>query len=112
MPERRLRFYNSAILYGANGQEKQRYHKVHLVPFGEYIPLEPVLGFLRRFFPIGRFTHGQEKTLFTAQSRFQQKNVEVKFGVLICYEDIFPGLVRDFAKKGADFLINITNVRL
>src|SRR3989338_4149223 len=102
--EKGLRFYNSAILYSADGEEKKRTSKVHLVPFGEYVPFEKILGFIHHFFAIGHFSPGQEKTIFETPTRYQQKNIKAKFGVLICYEDIFPGLVRDFCKNGADFL--------
>ncbi len=107
--EEGLRFYNSAILFGADGEEKKRYNKVHLVPFGEYIPFDAVFGILRNLFHIGRFSPGNEKTVFLTETRYQPKNLKVRFGVLICYEDIFPGLVRDFVRGGADFLINMTN---
>lgn len=107
--DRGLRFYNSAILYNSDGEERARYNKVHLVPFGEFIPFEPVFGILRNFVHIGRFSHGKEKTIFEIKSRYQKTNIKAKFGVLICYEDIFPGLVRDFCQNGADFLINMTN---
>ena len=105
--EEGLRFYNSAIFYTAQGEEQKRYHKMHLVPFGEYVPLEPATSFIRNFFAIGRFTPGKEKTLFKLASR--SKPAIYTYGVLICYEDIFPLLVRDFAAEGADFLVNITN---
>jgi apolipoprotein N-acyltransferase len=107
--ERGLRFYNSAILFGPDGEEKKRYHKVHLVPFGEYIPLGPVLAWLRNFWAIGRFSPGDEQTIFSLQSQYQTPPVLARFGVLICYEDIFPGLVRKLRSRGADFLINMTN---
>ena len=107
--EKGLRFYNSAVLYGPDGEEHQRYSKVHLVPFGEYVPFERLIGFIRRFVQIGHFTPGQEKTIFTVVSRYQKIKLKANFAALICYEDIFPGLVRDFCNQGADFLINMTN---
>lgn len=105
--EEGLKFYNSAIFYGAAGEELGRYRKVHLVPFGEYIPWDQALGFLRNFFAIGHFSPGREKTILKLNLR--SSNVTANFGVLICFEDIFPGLVRDFCKGGADFIVNITN---
>jgi apolipoprotein N-acyltransferase len=107
--EEGLRFFNSGILYGPNGEERKRYSKKHLVPFGEYIPLEPVLGFIRHFVTIGHFTAGSEWTVFELRSLNQAKPIRAKFATLICYEDIFPGLVRSFCQNGADFLVNITN---
>ena len=107
--EKGLRFYNSAVFYGPDGEERQRYSKVHLVPFGEYLPFERLIGFIRRFVQIGHFTPGQEKTIFTMVTRTQKVNIKAKFAALICYEDIFPGLVRDFCNRGADFLVNMTN---
>ncbi len=104
-----LRFYNSAVHFGSDGEEKKRYHKLHLVPFGEYVPFEPVFGFIRNFYAIGRFSHGTEPTIFTTESRYQEPSIRAKFAVMICYEDIFPGLVRGFRRAGADFLINMTN---
>ncbi|OGW80729.1 MAG: apolipoprotein N-acyltransferase [Omnitrophica bacterium RIFCSPHIGHO2_02_FULL_51_18] len=107
--ERGLQFYNTAILFGPDGEERKRYHKVHLVPFGEFVPFEPALGFLRKFFAIGHFSAGNEKTIFETQTRTQNPNRKFKFAALICYEDIFPGLVREFCLAGADFLVNVTN---
>ena len=104
-----LKFFNSAVLYGVGGEEKKRYHKVHLVPFGEYIPFEPLLGALRKFVEIGHFSAGDERTIFVAESHHQPSPVKARFAVLICFEDIFPGLVRDFSSRGVDFLVNITN---
>ena len=108
--EEGLKLHNSAILYAPDGQERRRYHKMQLVPFGEYVPFEAVFGFIRQFVAIGHFSPGATPVIFETQSRFQERNIKVRFGVLICYEDIFPGLVRRFcAPDGADFLVNITN---
>jgi apolipoprotein N-acyltransferase len=105
--EEGLRFYNSEVFYNAAGEEAGKYHKIHLVPFAEYIPWETAFGFLRNFFGIGHFSAGKEKTIFKVKSRTE--NISANFGVLICFEDIFPGLVRDFCLRGADFMVNITN---
>ena len=70
--------------------------------FGEFIPFEKYLPRLRSFLPItGNFLAGGEYTLFKLKG--------AAFGVLICFEDIFPGMVRRFVKEGADFMVNITN---
>lgn len=107
--EEGIHFFNSAVFYSPSGEEAGRYHKLHLVPFGEYVPLETLIGFLRNMVAVGHFTPGTQHTLFTVFSRYQELKVKVKFGTLICFEDIFPGLVREFKRKGADFLVNITN---
>ena len=107
--EKDLHFYNSAVLYGPNGEEVKRYHKAHLVPFGEYIPFEGLLGILRSWVEIGHFTAGGEATVFSMLSQYAPVRIAAKFSVLICYEDIFPELVRERCKRGADFLVNITN---
>ena len=108
--EKGLRFYNSAVLYGPSGEEIKRYSKIHLVPFGEYVPFELALSLIRNFVQIGHFTAGEERTVFTMATRYQKINIKAKFAALLCYEDIFPGLVREFCNGGADFLINMTNV--
>lgn len=94
-------FYNSALLLSGQGKLLQRYDKLHLVPFGEYIPLRKKLRFLESLVPIGDFTAGNQYTLFSLG--------KLKFAVLICFEDLFPDLARSFSKNGADFLVNITN---
>lgn len=100
------RHYNSAYLVSEKGEILARHDKLHLVPFGEYVPFSRIFGFVRRFEEIGDFYPGEEYTLFDISKK---KAGEFKFGVLICYEDIFPELVREFAKKGAQFMTVITN---
>ena len=104
-----LKFYNSAVLFGPTGEEVKRYGKMHLVPFGEYMPLEPLLGFVRNFFHVPHFSPGKERVIFESRSHSSHMVTTSRFGVLICFEDLFPGTVRSFCREGADFLLNITN---
>jgi len=100
-------YYNSALLISAGPELLARYDKLHLVPFGEYIPLRKILSFLETVVPIGDFSSGKEYTVFTLPTAYHL--VPTKFSVLICFEDLFPDLSREFVKRGAGFLINITN---
>jgi apolipoprotein N-acyltransferase len=98
--ERRL--YNTAFLLDRQGDLAGRYDKRHLVPFGEYVPLQPLFFFLDKLVVgIGDFGRGREATLLPLEG--------ARFGVTICYEVIFPAEVREFARRGAQFLVNITN---
>jgi len=100
-------YYNSAFLIPAQGSQLFSYDKLHLVPFGEYIPLKRFFNFLETVVPIGEFSPGQEYAVFTLNDKYGQ--LLAKFSVLICFEDLFPQLSRQFARRGADFLVNITN---
>jgi apolipoprotein N-acyltransferase len=115
-PDRRPYLLNSAYLLGPDGALLGRYDKHHLVPFGEYIPLKSsLLFFLDKLVEgIGDFEAGPGATILS----FTPKSLgggnpsgarPVKFGVVICYEVIFPDLVRRFAVNGAEFLVTITN---
>jgi apolipoprotein N-acyltransferase len=103
-PARALRYYNSAFLVRPDGRRDGRYDKIHLVPFGEYVPFRRLLPFLSRVatgIASGDFTPGDQPVIFRIDGR--------RFGALICYEGIFPGLSRDLVNRGADLLVNITN---
>jgi apolipoprotein N-acyltransferase len=94
--------YNSAYLASPSGQIIGKYDKIHLVPFGEYVPLSDLLSFIGSLGEgIGDFKSGQEVFNFSLP--------QGKFGVLICFEIIFPELCRRFVKQGAEFLVTITN---
>lgn len=98
--------YNSAYLIGRDGEIKGRYDKLFLVPFGEYVPLKPLLGWLEplaRSLGVSDFRAGHEFTIFRLM------NEELPFGVLICFEDTFPQLARNFVRRGSRFLVVITN---
>lgn len=95
-------YTNSALLLDKNGIITYSYDKIHLVPFGEYIPLKRVLFFLETLGAgVGDYIPGESYR--KAVTPFGS------FGTLICYEIVFPGLVRKFYAKGGDFIVTITN---
>jgi apolipoprotein N-acyltransferase len=99
-PERR----NSAYLIpaGRDGVRHQRYDKIRLLPFGEYLPLKETLPWEAiDIADVGGYAAGGEFTVFEISG--------VRFAVTICWENIFPDLVRQFVRNGARFIINITN---
>ena len=97
-----VKTFNSAVLVGEDGSVKGKYDKIHLVPFGEVIPFETVIPLLRRVdFGEADFATGEERLVFELP--------EARFSVAICFESIFPRLVRQFADGGAELLVNITN---
>jgi len=84
------------------------YSKRHLVPFGEYVPLRPVLGWLNKIVPIGDsdFSPGESAQSLLVKLRGQPTTL----GPLICYEDTFPSLARNSTLAGAEFLVVLTNM--
>ncbi len=98
----KVKHYNSAYLASPSGEIVGKYDKIHLVPFGEYIPMQNLLFFIGSLGEgIGDFHSGKEIYNFSLP--------QGKFGVLICFEIIFSDLCRRFVKKGANFLVTITN---
>jgi apolipoprotein N-acyltransferase len=94
--------FNSASLINPSGEWVGRYDKIHLVPFGEYVPFKRFLGFAGGLTKeVGDFTAGATRLPLEAGDQ--------KLGVFICYESIFPDEVRRFAKSGAQVLVNISN---
>ncbi|MFO0773625.1 MAG: apolipoprotein N-acyltransferase [Nitrospiraceae bacterium] len=119
-PDGRPYLLNSAYLLSSQGKMLGRYDKQHLVPFGEYIPLHnSLLWFLDKLVEgIGDFEAGTQPTVLPVPQRIQRPSESRgkatpqgrgEFGVVICYEIIFPDLVRQFALNGADFMTTITN---
>lgn len=98
----KIRYFNSAFLMDPAGRITGRYDKVHLVPFGEYVPLRKILPFLEPVASrIGEFHPGEKLSPLSIGA--------AKAGVLICFEAIFPSLSRQLARDGASFIVNLTN---
>lgn len=96
------RFQNRAYLVNASALLEGVYAKQHLVPFGEYVPLKKLLFFVSRLVQAaGDFVPGDDPSPLILGRQ--------PFGVLICYEDIFPELARAAVERGATALINLTN---
>ncbi len=94
--------FNSALVVDPNGRAIGRYDKIHLVPFGEYVPMQRWLFFASKLTrEVGDFARGTERKAFDLDG--------LKAGVFICYESIFPDEVRQFADNGAQVLINISD---
>jgi apolipoprotein N-acyltransferase len=97
-------FYNSSFLISPEGRLVNRYRKRSLVIFGEYIPLIRWIPFFKWFTPIeGGFTSGDRAV------PFKLPDLNAKTSVLICFEDVFPHLVREYPESDTDFLVNLTN---
>jgi len=95
--------FNTALLLTEHGQRQQSYRKMHLVPFGEYLPLRPIFaGFVGQLVP-GDFTPGREYTVL------ELPEPAVKLAALVCFEDTLGDLTRRFVQNGAQVLVNITN---
>jgi len=103
-PSRRI--WVGAKMLSPAGEVAFRYHKMRLVPFGEYTPFESVLSLGGRFTArvvqaVGTFTAGTEHSVGAVDGH--------RLSALICYEAIFPDLVREFTSRGSELLVNITN---
>jgi len=96
---------NSALYFDEKGYEVDRYSKLRLVPFGEYIPFLSIIG---KFYPIANFAPGAGMVIFEQALR-GAKEGKAFFSVLICFEDTFPDLSRKLVNLGANLLINMTN---
>ncbi len=94
--------YNGAVLITPQKGITQEYKKIHLVPFGEHIPFDRYIPLFRKIdLGEGDYAPGDEYTVFATD--------RVKFSCLICFESIFPEISREFVKRGARLLANITN---
>jgi len=120
------RVYNSSAVFYPDGSEPGRYDKVHLVPFGEFVPfrfgrLRPLYFWLNSLMPFSGPDGTYEYSTFHGDGfhRFEMKPTSIpdetfRFGIPICYEDVMPYVSREFVagdpeRKGVDFLLNISN---
>ena len=94
--------FNSAALVSPSGDWTERYDKVHLVPFGEYLPFPRLFAFAGGLTKeVGEFSSGESRAPLYAGG--------TRLGVFICYESVFPGEVRQFANQGAQVFVNLSN---
>jgi len=94
--------FNSAALVSPAGEWTARYDKVHLVPFGEYLPFPRLFAFAGGLTKeVGEFGTGESRAPLDAG--------DTRLGVFICYESVFPDEVRQFANNGAQVLVNLSN---
>ena len=99
--------YNSAVFTNPDGSVQGRYDKIHLVPFGEYIPYRSAFFFAPKLtHQLSDLTPGRERKVFTASGTDGQSHT---FGVFICYESVFADEIRRFALNGAQVLVNLSD---
>lgn len=94
--------YNSVALLSPEGELVSQYDKIHLVPFGEYVPYASLFFFVDKISTeAGNFKAGKRVVVPAFGSG--------KLGAFVCYEAVVPDLVRQFAKSGAQVFVNVTN---
>ena len=94
--------YNAASVFAPDGALLGRYAKIHLVPWGEYVPFAKFFRFAHGLTRnAGRFTHGWKRTVFRLNRHH--------YGIFICYESIFADEIRQFVVNGAEVLVNISD---
>ena len=97
-----MTLFNSAYLLSPQGEQEAKYDKVHLVPYGEYVPLRRLFPFISKLVQgVGDFGTGKGYVPLAMDGR--------QIGILICYEGIFAEAGRTYRRNGAELLVNITN---
>jgi apolipoprotein N-acyltransferase len=96
------RIYNSAEVVTQDGHFAGRYDKIHLVPFGEYVPFRKLLFFVKQITQtLTDMSTGTERKVFTVGGH--------RYGIFICYESVFGDEIRQFARNGAEVFVNISD---
>jgi apolipoprotein N-acyltransferase len=94
--------YNRASFIRPDGTFDGHYDKMHLVPFGEYVPFKQFFFFAKNLLnEVGTFDPGQHRQVFSINGH--------RYGVFICYESVFADEIRQYPALGADVLVNISN---
>jgi apolipoprotein N-acyltransferase len=100
-------YYNSASVIAADGQFLGRYDKIHLVPFGEYIPFRQLFFFVHQLTDqLSDIGNGTNRRSFAITSADGQTH---RYGIFICYESVFGDEVRQFVRAGSEVLVNISD---
>jgi apolipoprotein N-acyltransferase len=95
--------YNQAVSFDADGDVRDVYRKTHLVPYGEYIPLKPLVGWISALEQISYELEPGERVHTLASPGLP------RIGTPICFENSFPGLDRQLVRQGAQLLVVLTN---
>ncbi len=99
---RGVNVYDSAMLVDGGGSYSGRYDKIHLVPWGEYVPFKAVFSFAEKLTEgVGNMDAGHDRTVFHTGGH--------SYGIFICYESIFGDEVREFVNHGAEVLVNLSD---
>lgn len=94
--------YNSALIFSSQGQQIGRYDKIHLVPFGEYIPFQNLLAFAHSLTGrISSMSAGEVRKIFRLDGH--------RYGIFICYEAVFADEIRQFARLGGEVFVNVSD---
>ncbi len=94
--------YNSADFIRPDGSFAGRYDKMHLVPFGEYTPYKSLFAFAGKLLQgVGDLDPGKQRSVFATEGH--------RIGIFICYESVFSDEIRQYARMGADVLVNISD---
>jgi apolipoprotein N-acyltransferase len=97
----------SAMVFNAQGSEVGRFDKIHLVPWGEYVPYPQIFFFAKKLTGrVAHFTPGTVRSVFRLQTADGQTH---KYGIFICYESVFADEVRLFAKSSAEVFVNVSD---
>lgn len=106
------KYYNSALLLNPEQKIIWEHHKIHLVPFGEFIPFRNLVNFINYFQTYEDITAGEkifQPAKIVLKPNSEKTLNELKLGVTICSENFFPEISQRWAKNGADIIVNITN---
>jgi apolipoprotein N-acyltransferase len=102
-----LHYFNSGMVFDQNGNPQGRYDKIHLVPYGEFIPYRNLFFFARKLTrKVDDLSRGTDRKTFLLVDRNGQNH---RYGIFICYEAVFAEEVRQFARNGAEVFVNISD---
>jgi apolipoprotein N-acyltransferase len=100
--EQAWRAFNSGLVFSQRGEPVGRYDKIHLVPYGEFIPFRKVFFFAHKLTgKVSDLSRGEERKVFRLNGH--------TYGVFICYESVFADEIREFSQLGAEVLVNISD---
>jgi apolipoprotein N-acyltransferase len=101
-PEHVYNFYNSAIVFSPDGHQVGRYDKIHLVPYGEYIPFQSLFSFAHKLTGrVSSMSRGEERKVFRLNGH--------RYASFICYEAVFADEIRHFARLGGEVFVNVSD---